>query len=196
MTRRPFDRRELDRPSADAERSVVELESYLADTAMGAPRGLEERVMAAIEAEPAPRRGFLASLLAPSGSGAGMRRLARAGLLGATLVMAVAGALFAGQLSGLIHNVGSGSPTPTPTESVAPSQTESLLPSPTTSQEATPSGSPAASEDVHGSPGASTTSGASAEETPDASPEETPEGSKTPGPSATGTPSETPTSSN
>lgn len=194
MTRRPFDRGELDQPSADAERSVGELESYLADTAMGAPRGLEERVMAAIEHEPAPRRGLLASLLAPSGSGAGMRRLARAGLLAATLVLAVAGALFAGQLSGLIRSVGSGSPTPT--ESVAPSQTESLVPSPTTSQEATPSGSPEASEDVHGSPGASTAPGASAEETPDATPEETPEGSKTPSPSPTGTPSESSTSSN
>lgn len=192
MTRRPFNPDELDQPSDDADRIIAELESYLADTATGAPRGLEQRVMAAIEHEPAPHRGFLAWLLTPSGSGAGMRRFARAGLLAATLVMAVAGALFAGQLADLVRNVGSGSPTPV--ESVSPAPSESLLPSPTTSPEATSSGSPEASEDAQGSPGATGTPDASEGETPDASPEETAEESKTPRPSATASLTATPTS--
>lgn len=193
MTRRPFDRGEVDQPLGDAERTVAELESYLADTAMGAPRGLHERVMAAIEHEPAPHRGFLSWLVTPSGSGVGMRRFVRAGLLAATLVMAVAGALFAGQLSGLIRNVGSGSPTPT--ETVSPLPSESVRPSSTTSDEASPSGSPEASQDTHGSPGASKSAGASADETPDTSPEETPGASGTARPSPTATLSATPDSS-
>lgn len=192
MTRRPFNPDELDRPSDGADRTIAELESYLADTATGAPRGLEQRVMAAIEHEPAPRRGSLAWLLTPSGSSAGMRRFARAGLLAATLVVAVAGALFAGQLADLVRNVGSGSPTPV--ESVSPAPSESLLPSPTTSPEATSSGSPEASENAQGSPGATGTPDASENETPDASPEETAEESKTPRPSATASPGATPTS--
>ena len=52
MTRRPFDPNELGPPWTDADPSVTELESYLADTATGAPRGLEQRVMAAVEQEP------------------------------------------------------------------------------------------------------------------------------------------------
>ena len=190
MTRRPFNPDELDQPSPDADRTIAELESYLADTATGAPSGLEGRVMAAVEREPAPRRGFLSWLLTPFGSNAGMRRFARAGLLGATLVLAVAGALFAGQLADLMRNVGNGSPTPV--ESVSPPPTESVAPSPTTSPEASPSGSPEASEDAHQSPGATGTPEASEEETPEASSEGTSEESKTPRPSATATPTETP----
>jgi hypothetical protein len=191
MTRRPFDPNELDQPSGGADPSVTELESYLADTATGAPRGLEQRVMAAVDQEPAPRRGFLAWLLTPSTSGPGVRRFARAGLLSATLVVAVAGALFAGQLADLVRNVGSGSPTPT--ESVSPTPSESVMPSPTTSPKAISSSSPEASEDVHATPAATGTPDASDDETPEASPEETPEESKTPRPSATVRSSPSPT---
>lgn len=190
MTGRPFDPNELDQPSADADRSIAELESYLADTATGAPRGLEPRVMAAVEQEPAPRRGFLAWLLTPPASGGGMRRFARAGLVAATLVMAVAGALFAGQLADLVRNVGNGSPTPT--ESVSPSPSESVAPSPTTTVDPSESGSPDASEDANQSPGATGTPEASEDETPEASPDESDEESKTPRPSATPTATATP----
>jgi hypothetical protein len=192
VTRRPFNPNELDQPMDDADRVSAELESYLADTATGAPRGIEQRVMVAIEHAPAPRRGFLSWLLTPSGSNSGMRRFARAGLMAATLVIAVAGALFAGQLSGLIRNVGNGSPTPV--ESISPAPSESLVPSPTTSLEASPTGSPESSENAHGSPGSSNSPEASAEETPDTSPEETPDSSETPRPSKTASPSATPTS--
>jgi hypothetical protein len=190
MTHRPFDPNELDQPPADADRTIAELEGYLADTATGAPRGLEQRVMAAIEQEPAPRRGLLAWLLTPPGSKTGMRRFARAGLVAATLVIAVAGALFAGQLADLVRNVGSGSPTPV--ESVSPTPSESVMPSPTTSPKATSSSSPEASDDVHPTPAATGTPDASDGETPEASPEETPEESKTPRPSATATATATP----
>ena len=186
MTHRPFDPGELDEPSADAERAAGELGRYLGDTATGAPRGFEQRVMAAIEQEPAHRRGFLASLLAPTGGG-GLRRLARAGVLAVTLVIAVGGAILAGNLVGLIREVGSGSPTPT--ESVSPAPSESLLPSPTISVEPSPTGLPEGSEDVHSQPPGSTASpDASENETPDASPEETPEDSKSPTPSPTAKP--------
>jgi hypothetical protein len=170
MTRRPFDPNELDQPSGGADPSVTELESYLADTATGAPRGLGQRVMAAVEQEPAPRRGFLAWLLTPSTSGPGVRRFARAGLLSATLVVAVAGALFAGQLADLVRNVGSGSPTPT--ESVSPMPSESVLPDPSISSEPTPSASPERSEDANQSPEASGMPEASEEDTGDTSPDE------------------------
>jgi hypothetical protein len=190
MTRRPFDPNELDRPSPDADRAIAELESYLADTATGAPRGLGQRVMATIEQEPAPRRGFLSCLLTPSGSNSGLRRVARASVLAATLVVAIAGAIFAGQLTGLIRNVGSGSPTPV--ESVSPAPSESLVPGPTISPEAT-SGSPEPSEDAYQSPDASGTLDASGDETPEGSPEESSGESKTPRPTKTASPSATPT---
>jgi hypothetical protein len=185
VTRPPFDPNELDQPSTDADRAIAELESYLADTATGAPRGLGERVMAAIEQEPAPHRGFLSWLLTPAGANSGLRRVARAGVLAATLVVAIGGAIFAGQLTGLIRNVGSGSPTPV--ESVSPTPSESVMPSPSTSPVPTSSGSPEASEDAHQSPGATGTPGASEDETPEASSDGSGEGSKTPRPSATAT---------
>jgi hypothetical protein len=190
MTRRPFDPDELDQPSADADRAVAELEGYMADSATGVPRGFEERVMAAIEREPAPRRGLLSWLLAPSGSGGGIGPFARAGLVAATLVIAVAGALFAGQLADLVRNVGSGSPTPV--QSVAPSPSESAVPSPTTSPEPTPSGSPDASEDAQQSPGASGTPGGTPDESPEPSDDDSGHESKTPRPSATATATATP----
>lgn len=190
MTHRPFDPNELDEPQAGADRTIGELEGYLADTATGAPRGFEQRVMAAIEDEPAPRRGFLAWLLTPSGSNVGMRRFARAGLLAATLVMAVAGALFAGQLADLVRNVGSGSPTPV--ESVSPVPSDLLIPSQVTSPEATPSGAPEGSEDANQSPGSSGTPDGTAGETPEASDDSGHE-SETPRPTKTASPSATPT---
>jgi hypothetical protein len=191
VTRRPFDPNELDQPSTDADRAIAELESYLADTATGAPRGLRERVMAAIEQEPAPRRGFLSWLLTPSGANGGLRRVARAGVLAATLVIAVAGALLAGELTGFLRNVGSGSPTPV--ESVSPAPSNSLVPGLTASPEATSSGSPEPSEDAPQSPGASETPEASEHETPEASPGESGDESKTPRPTRTASPSATPT---
>jgi hypothetical protein len=166
MTHRPFDPSELDQPTTDTRRAVAEIESYLADTATVAPRGLGQGVVAAIEREPAPRRGFLSWLMMPSGLNNRARRVARAGLLAATLVIAIAGAILAGQLTGMIRNVGSGSPTPV--ESVSPAPSESVGPSPRIS----PSSSPKQSEGAHESPGASGGPGSSEAEVPGGSVDE------------------------
>lgn len=184
MSRRPFDPGELDQPSTDAGRAIFELERYVATTATDAPRGLEDRVMAAVELEAAPRRGFLVWLLTPTASGSGLRRFARASALAATLVLAVAGALFAGQLADVVRNIGSGStPTHTPSESVVPTPTESIGPSPSSSEEASPKQSE--SPEPSASPGASGGgAGASATGTADES--------NTARPSATPTPTATP----
>jgi hypothetical protein len=189
MTRRPFDPNELDQPSAEADRAVAGLESYLADTATRPPHGLDQRVMAAIEQEPAPRRGHLAWLLMPAAAGSGSRRVARAGLLAATLVIAVAGALFAGQLADLVRNVGDGSPTPV--ESISP-PSQSVAPSPTTSPEPAPSASHEASGAASESPEPSGTPDASEDESPEPSSDDSGEESETPRPSATATPTATP----
>lgn len=172
MSRRPFDPSELDRPSADAERSITELESYAAATATDPPRDFETKVMAAIEREPTPRRSFLAWLLAPP-AGSGIGQLARVGALAATLVLAVAGALFVGQLADLVRNVGSGSPTPT--VSPSPSSSPSVAPSPSLSPLPSPSGSPEpSSASPQGSPQGT------APGTPNGTQQETPEGTETP----------------
>jgi hypothetical protein len=190
MSLRPFDPSELDQPAPDLDRAVSELESYVATTATDAPRGFEDRVMAAVEREPAPRRGFLAWLLVPPASGGGLGRFARAGALAATLVLAVAGALFAGQLADLVRNVGTGG---SPTPSVSPSPRESVAPTLSTSPGLTSSPSPDASEGASETPGPSGTARASEQETPEPTAIETPKASKTPQPSPTITPSPSPT---
>ena len=189
MSRRPFDPSELDQPSTDAERAIPELEDYVSSTATDAPRGLEERVMAAIEREPAPRRGFLAWLLMPPAAGGGLRQFTRATALAATLVLAVAGALFAGQLADIVRNVGSGS---TPTPSVSPSPSESVAPSQSTSPEPTSSGSPEASGDASESPESSGSPDVGGGGSGGPSPVGTPDQSKTPRPSPSPTATETP----
>lgn len=189
MSRRPFDPSELDKPSADAERAITDLEGYVTSTAADVPRDFETRVMAAIDREPTPRRGFLAWLLTPPATGGGLGQFARVGALAATLVLAVAGALFAGQLADIVRNVGSGSPTPT--VSPSPSSSESVVPSPSLSPLPSASGSPEASGQ---SPQASPQG--TAHETPEATDQETPGGTKTPRPSASPTVQETPEQSN
>ncbi len=178
MSRRPFDPSELDQPSADAGRAITELEGYVASTAAEVPRDFETKVMAAIDREPTPRRGLLAWILTSPATGGGLGQFARVGALAATLVLAVAGALFVGQLADMVRNVGSGSPTPS--ASPSPSSSESVVPSPSLSPLPSASGSP------HASP-----QGA-AQETPEATEQVTPEGTRTPRPSASPTATETP----
>ena len=189
MSRRPFDPRELDRPADGADESLAELERYVTSTATDAPSGFTERVMNAVAEEPAPRRRLLGWLLAPSPAG-GAQRFARVGVLAATLVLAFAGALFAGELASLVRDFGSGeTPTPSPT----PSVTESVAPTPSQSIEATPPTSPDATMDGSPTPGSTGASPqATPVETPEASDDDTPEESETPRPSATATPAQTP----
>jgi hypothetical protein len=190
MSPRHFDPDDRDQRSAPADRAIRELERYAMTADADAPRGLADRVMTAIEHEPAPRRGgFLAWLTAPSATG-GAGRFVRIGAVAATLVLAVAGALFAGRLADLVRDVGDG-PSPTPSVSPLPSDTPSALPSPSVSETPSPSGTPEASDD-HGGSGAEETAQPTAQPTPDGTPEDTPEETGTPRPSATASPTATP----
>lgn len=193
MTRRPFRPDELDRPSVDADHPIAELESFLADTATGAPHGLAQRVMAAVEQEPAPGRGFLGRLLAPVTWTGGLGRVMRASVLAATLAVAVAGAIFAGQLTGLIRNVGNGSPSEV--ESVTPAASSSERQSPTVSPKISPSESPAPTTDAHPSPRASGRPGESEAEFPGAGDSGGAGYSTTPHPTRTARPTASPSPS-
>lgn len=179
MSGRPFDPSELDQPVEGIDQPISELERYATSTATNAPRGFSDRVMAAIEAEPAPRRGPIAWLLTPPVTSGGMQRFARAGIMAATLVLAVAGALFAGQLASLLRDIGSGA---TPTPSPTPSVTESVSPSPSPSLDASPSVSPRASNDGTASPAATASPQATVHETTEESSDETPDETETPSP--------------
>jgi hypothetical protein len=185
MSPRHFDPDELDQPSAAAGRAITELERYAMASDADVPRGLSDRVMAAIEHEPAPHRGFLAWLVSPSPSG-GAGRFVRIGAVAATLVLAVAGALFAGQLADLVRDVGNG-PSPTLSVSPSPSGPPSTSPSPSSSETPSSSGTPEASDD-HGGSGEVETAEPSAQLTPDETPDDTPEETRTPRPSATAPP--------
>ena len=194
MTRRPFDPEELDHSATSEEGAITELQRYAMASDTDAPRGLSERIMAAIEQEPAPRRGFLAWLTGTASPGTGPGRFVRVGAIAATLVLAVAGALFAGQLADLIRDVGSGDASPTPTVSPSPSGTPSSMPSPSLSEAPTPSATPEGSDD-HGGSGGLPTAQPTPPQTAAATAQDTPEETKTPRPSPTSTasPSATPT---
>jgi negative regulator of sigma E activity len=191
MTRRPFEPGELDEPLAYADRAITELERYVMTSDTDAPPDLSDRIMAAVEREPAPHRGFFAWLASPAAGDGGAGRLLRVGAVAATLVLAVAGALFAGQLADIVRNVG-GPTSPSPSVSPSPSFPASTTPGPSLSEAATPSATPEASDD-HG--GAAPTGQPTPQQTANATPEDTAEETKTPRPSATATasPSATPT---
>jgi hypothetical protein len=190
MSRRPVDHRELDQPGDDADRAVPELERYAKTTDADAPRGLVDRVMAAVEHERAPRRGFLAWLGSlPAGGSPG--RLVRVGAVAATLVLAVAGALFAGQLANLVRDIG-GNGTPTPSVSSSPAETNSVSPLPSSSTTPSSPATPESSNDNGGS-GGLPTGVPTQHEAPNGTAEDTSEESSTPRPSPTVTASASPT---
>ena len=180
MSRHPFGPSELDQPETARESAVSELESYVATTATDVPHGLGDRVMGAIEQQPTPRRGVLAWLLPSPTMGDGFGRFARVGVFAATLVLAVAGAVLAGQLADLVRNVGTSSPTPTESVSPTPSISQSESPTPSASVAPNLSPSPAASEDGGGSSKVSVGPQASEDETAEPSAEKTAEETSTP----------------
>ena len=182
MTRRPFRPDELDDSRAPGDPTIAELERYVTASDADTPHGLSDRVMAAIEREPTPRRGFLAWLSSPGSTGGG-GRFRRVGAVAATLVLAVAGALFAGQLADLVRDVGNG-PSPTPSVSPSPSIAPSTTPLPSLSEPPSPSATPQTSDD-HGGSGA--TAQPTPQQTANATPADTAEETKTPRPSATAT---------
>jgi hypothetical protein len=159
-----------------------ELERYARATAHQPSGGFADRVMAAVEREPAPRRGALAWLAAAIGGRGPAGRWAQAGVLAATVALAVVGALAIGQLAERTQdNVGSSS-SPAATDSAAPSPSAapSAAGTPSQSPSSVPSPSPAASPPA--TPAASPTDDETPEpgETPD---DETPEPGETPEPS-------------
>jgi len=129
MSPRSIDPSELEQhPDGDA--AVEELERYAHGISAAPSPDFAERVMAAVEQEPQPRRtvaGWLAAMV--SGRGAA-NRWTQAGVLAATLVLALGGVLAAGELGRLVRdaNVGT-SPSPI-IESVSPSPSVTPTPSP------------------------------------------------------------------
>jgi len=193
VSRRPFDPGEIDRETGDLEPAATELERYAALTGTSEPVGLADRVMAAVEREPLPQRGFLAGLFATRMP---LARVSRVAIYAAILVLVVGGVMAAGELARLVRDVSIGGPSSSPTESVAPTPTpsqESL--SPAESSSPTESESPEASPETGGSPEAtarsSGTGGTPEEEqtgSPSATPSATPKATSTPEPSATAHP--------
>ena len=157
MTRRPpYEPRDQER--GDLEPITGELERYAQLTAGEMPHGLPDRVMASLAAEPTPRRGALAWLLAPfsTSAGGGTRLVMVAG----TMALAVLAVVVAGQLAALFGDpqigpspsppVQTPSPTPSVTPSPSPSQTPSVSPTPLPSASPvipTPVPSPTGSDD-------------------------------------------------
>lgn len=187
-----------DRPDPQVEPELsAELERYAKRGSALPPTDLADQVMAAIAAEPTPRRGLLAWLAMPGG-GQPLLRLARAGMVTAALVLAVVGTLWAGQLAGVIRNGSDPSPSP----SLSPAVTDTAEPSPTSTEPAVESESPDASavapssvapsaSSGNGSPAASPSG--SADDSGGAS--SSPSDSETPRPSQSATPSPTPSAS-
>lgn len=136
MNRHPFNGSELGRDDAELTSLAEELEGL----ASGDPQpsaGFHDRVLAAIEAEPARRRSWLTRFVAGDG-----RHLLQATTLTAVLIIGVAAALAAGGiLDGLRRAPGTG-PTPLPSPSAV---TQTITPSPSPSPTQTPSTSPSPS---------------------------------------------------
>lgn len=186
MTRRPFDPREIDRDDPGLGRVADELERYAGLTASEVARGLDERVMAALDAAPPPRRGILAQLLAPFAAGA-QGRVARAAMVGATMALAILAVVVAGELAGVIGNDGIGN-SPAPTISASPTVSPSPSPSPTESPSPSPSPSVTHEPTLAPTPRPSPaeTPGETAEPTDHETPEAEDDHSETPRPSESG----------
>jgi len=190
MNRSPFDPSEVDGSLAPRDPAVEELERYATIASDQAPGNLADRVMSAVAAEPTPRRGLMAWLVTPPSAGRPFARFARVTVVGATLVLAVAGALYAGELARLVRNFSVGStpqPSPSITESFEPSPSESISPSPSVSPVVSESEGPEQSGEPSGVP-TTTPRSSTSQPSPTGSEDE----SKSPSPSQT--PEETETS--
>jgi len=195
MSRRPFDPGEIDRDATDLESAANELERYAALTATATPRDLDDRVMAAVERDPVPRRGVLGRLGWPA-LAAPMGRLGRVAVLAAALVLVVGGVMAAGELARIIRDASIGGPSSSPTESFVPSASPSEEASPSASESESPTDSidGSASPEPSGTPRSSEESGG-ASVTPEEQQTESPSvtASPTPKASQTSTPEETST---
>ena len=188
MSRTPFNPFEVDGGLGPRDPAVEELERYATIANDQAPGDLADRVMSAVATEPTPRRGLLALLVAPPSAGRPFARFARVTALAATIVLAVAGALYAGELARLVRDFGVGStPRPSPTESFEPSPSESPSPTPSVSPVESESESPEQS----GEPSAAATA-MPRQSTSQSSPTGSQDESKSPSPSQTPDETETP----
>lgn len=197
MSRSPFDPSEVDGSLDPRDPAVEELERYATIASDQAPGNLADRVMSAVAAEPTPRRGLMAWLVTPPSAGRPFARFARVTVLGATLVLAVAGALYAGELARLVRNFSVGStpqPSPSITESFEPSPSESVSPSPSVSPVESESESPDQSGEPSGvptttprSPTSQPSPTGSEDESKSPSPSQTPEETEPPEPTSTST---------
>ena len=143
MTRHPFDSGELGRNDPEMDRLGESLERYATDAAGEPSLDLSSRIMAAIDDEPVPSRGWWGSLLAAFAPWHGPARLA----LGAAVVAAaVIGALALGDLADRARN--NTGATPSPTEVVSPSPTPTAEPD----AFAEPIGDPFADAERHSDP--------------------------------------------
>jgi hypothetical protein len=170
----------------DTDPVAEELERYTHATRAVPPADLADRVMAAIEQAPAPRRGFVAGIAAIVSGRAPGHRWAQVGVMAATLVLAVGGIIAAGELARLVRdgtNVGT-SPSPV-VQTQSPSLQPSLTPTPTPTSSPTPTASPEASES-EGEPSETPESSAGATQPPvmTPSPSEDDEHSSSPQPTA------------
>ena len=120
-----------------------ELDEYLRLTAIDPEPGFMDRVMAGVEAEPPPRRGFL-GWRGAAGPG---HRLLQATVLAGALVVLIAGLILGGSFFDFLRpHPGSSvtpivtrSPSPSPTQTLIPSQSPSLRPSASPTVRAIPS---------------------------------------------------------
>ncbi|HET9878564.1 MAG TPA: hypothetical protein VFQ81_04565 [Candidatus Limnocylindria bacterium] len=147
MTRHPFNSGELGRDDPELMSLAEELEGL----AVADPRpraGFHDRVLAAIDAEPARRRSWVSRLFAGDG-----RQLLQAAALALVLVVGITTAFLAGGiLDGLRRTPGTGPPLPSPSDAlptITPSPSLSASPSPSSSPSpsASPSTAPSASVD-------------------------------------------------
>ena len=184
MSPRSFDPDELEQ-HPDLDGASEELERYAHRTVARPSSDFADRVMAAVEQEPLPRRtlaGWLAAMV--SGRGAA-NRWTQAGVLAATLVLALGGVLAAGELGRLVRD-GSVGTSPSPIiESLSPSPSVTPTPSPSPTPTAAPSGPGESSEPTPDSE-SPTSSGEPETEAPSpTSSEDHGSGTETPDPSET-----------
>lgn len=168
MRPRPVDPDGLGADGQELHGVIDELNRYLDLTDEDPAPGFGQRVMEAVEAEPAPRRGLLSWLTASSGR---TRRSLQAVTVAAVLVLAVAGTFAGGQLAGFLR--GSATPAATPTT------TSTLSPRPTPRPSAVTSPSPTAEPTAEGSSPSGTDRAAASEGSSSSS-------SDAPSPSASG----------
>lgn len=152
MIRQPFTLAELGIDDESLARAASELERYAEQTRLGTPPVLVASILDAVEAEPAPRRGWLGGLGARGGI---LHRSMAMGVTAAVLAAAVGvGFLFGRLVDGPAPDVGT---SPPPSVMVTPSPTPTLTATPTPTPTPSPSFSPAAtsSSEASESPGLS-----------------------------------------